>query len=1218
MRTRPTSASLPGGYAEAVADTRGRIRDALPVDDAFAQSLGGQIIAGLGQAAGTLPLYAVPGAGPSVTIGQLFQQGRDDALANGADEATADRAGFANVPAAALDVAADKLIIGKILKPLRGKLTVGQLAASVGVNSAVGGASEAGQQGWQNVVARSLVGFDPDRPIDDGVVNALIVGAAVSGTVTAAGQAVTQAATRATTIDAPGAPPAALGGLSRLLAETESEATPAVGGLTRLLSETEAEATLAADGALTSPPAQLNPAPPASGLARLVAESEANATPAKTEGGLNALLEHVGSEPSGADEAAPRFGSRADTLAEQINARPDDQWRAEIAPDDLTGPDVDLVSQLAEFATLTRKRGVEDFAPFAERLTAAFGDRITPYLRATWETSSGGKTAADLETATAPLQLDGPAKRALSWGKLFWQGAADTLRSAGVRSLATAVDRHIDLAEKNLGKAASLLPSGRIGAEVSNQFEAIMRARENGRAAEAAQLLTAASPQTRELVAAVGKVMDYTGRENRRVGVRVTDAEGNVRPIGFLGDKAFPRVLRDDVAAVLRNPNKDRALWERMKDDLLAGGFIKDRADAVEYLRRSPADDTTSTDYFAGLEKGRGSKPMPESWREYRFQKVVPQYVASWAERAAQIEALGQKIDARDRDAFDVALAATNDDELKRYIERTREHAYGVNRLSQGTRRALSNFTGGTTALLLGNPYSSLRNLIGGVAQTTNQFGVGKALANLHAAWGAIKDVQAAGGLKADLIDLIFTGEESTIGQKAAGLALKINGFSAVEQFVRSHNWLTARAFLRDALASLQKNPQSRASLQALGFFQRHGANAEALQAERMNGPATEAFLRRAVRQAQGGYRYDQCPLFTTGPVGRFLLQFSRWGLMATRFHAEHAIRPALIGDVVTSRNADGRTVSRRVRTLGPLLRSPLVAMVAGTVTYAARDALFGIDRVDADWDEIFATLDEDEQRGLDLALGRMANDIVAGSTFGALTSYADLLARSVDQGQFKSPIDPPSVAIAREVALLGYKADKQGRLSKQDLRQFADRILTANRYGSRLAYRFADAAGVEWSESARYRAEQDKRFATSVGRRFAEETGFAKAGGAPGLLPIGNQSSPIYDDLTDALHSGDAEAVHAVVKDAVANARGNKAYQARLGQLRGEALARQPLAPGGRVGKDAQNAFRSWMGRRLTDEQRERIEDAQRRYFETGVKAGLFADNALDRYTQP
>lgn len=188
------AASAPARAADAVAGARVSVREALPVDPQFARSLTGQIIGGLGQAAGTLPLYAVPGAGPGVTIGQMFDQGYQDAKASGADEDTARAAGFANVPAAALDVAADRLVIGKILRPLKGRLTVGQLAASIGVSAAGEGATEGAQQLWQNLIARQLVGYAPDRPLDDQVINSIIVGSVVGGTVTAAGQGATQIA----------------------------------------------------------------------------------------------------------------------------------------------------------------------------------------------------------------------------------------------------------------------------------------------------------------------------------------------------------------------------------------------------------------------------------------------------------------------------------------------------------------------------------------------------------------------------------------------------------------------------------------------------------------------------------------------------------------------------------------------------------------------------------------------------------------------------------------------------------------------------------------------------------------------------------------------------------------------------------------------------------------------------------------------------------------
>jgi proteasome lid subunit RPN8/RPN11 len=177
-------------YADAVRGTRESIREALPIAPEVERHLGTQIISGLGQAAGTLPLYAVPGAGPGVTVGQLYSQGYDDAKSKGADEATAQQAALYNVPAAALDVVADRLVIGKILKPLKGKMTVGQVIKAVGVASGVEGSTEGAQQVWSNFVAQRLSGYDPNRPLDDQVINSVIVGAAVGGIATAGGQAV--------------------------------------------------------------------------------------------------------------------------------------------------------------------------------------------------------------------------------------------------------------------------------------------------------------------------------------------------------------------------------------------------------------------------------------------------------------------------------------------------------------------------------------------------------------------------------------------------------------------------------------------------------------------------------------------------------------------------------------------------------------------------------------------------------------------------------------------------------------------------------------------------------------------------------------------------------------------------------------------------------------------------------------------------------------------
>jgi hypothetical protein len=191
------AASIQGQQLKPLARTlsgaRTAVREALPVSPEFEASLGGQIVSGLGQAVGTLPFYVLTGpvGGAALSVGQLYQEGYDDALSKGADEATANKAGMANVPASALDILADRFVVGRILKPLKGKMTVGQLARSVAVSAPVEGLTEGAQQAWQNVVARHIVGYDPARQLDDEVVNSIIVGAVVGGAVAGAGGMVT-------------------------------------------------------------------------------------------------------------------------------------------------------------------------------------------------------------------------------------------------------------------------------------------------------------------------------------------------------------------------------------------------------------------------------------------------------------------------------------------------------------------------------------------------------------------------------------------------------------------------------------------------------------------------------------------------------------------------------------------------------------------------------------------------------------------------------------------------------------------------------------------------------------------------------------------------------------------------------------------------------------------------------------------------------------------
>lgn len=258
--------------ARTLSGARTAVREALPVSPEFEASLGGQIVSGLGQAVGTLPFYVLTGpvGGAALSVGQLYQEGYDDALSKGADEATANKAGMANVPASALDILADRFVVGRILKPLKGKMTVGQLARSVAVSAPVEGLTEGAQQAWQNVVARHIVGYDPARQLDDEVVNSIIVGAVVGGAVAGAGGMVTNRFAPQAPADQPApqtaatsAPPPAAGATSSAGAVPPPSAVPPPPAPTTPPAAATPPATAAAQaaGVLSLPPPASQPPP---------------------------------------------------------------------------------------------------------------------------------------------------------------------------------------------------------------------------------------------------------------------------------------------------------------------------------------------------------------------------------------------------------------------------------------------------------------------------------------------------------------------------------------------------------------------------------------------------------------------------------------------------------------------------------------------------------------------------------------------------------------------------------------------------------------------------------------------------------------------------------------------------------------------------------------------------------------------------------------------
>lgn len=449
-------------YADAVHQTRERIREALPVDPEFAASLPGQIVQGLGQAAGTLPAFVVPGAGPGVALGQLYQQGYDDAKEHGADDESAHRAGVANLPAAALEYAADKLIIGKVLKPLRGEVTVGQLAKDMLAAGAVEGGTEGTQQAWQNYVAKELAGYDPDRPLDDQVVNSILVGAVVGGTVTGGGSLAAEGVRRLddTGLNRPERGEDLRAQQQQLVAGNRKAQMFPVGtaelplpeGMQRVETSrgvfhfdprqmTADEILSASKNGRENEVLGLGPfnkadvqrrvehgEQPAAVVERGQAGEELRAavvTPSTAPATVEALeagkgegstvrvepLEETLAKRAEGDETPDGAGKPASAektadygaLAGEVEEarRRVARRPAEQFKAEIETPDaqdVEIIGELAQYARLT-DRANEDFGGFAQRLTDHFGEKVQAYLPQAWDAVSAGKPVGDLVDA---------------------------------------------------------------------------------------------------------------------------------------------------------------------------------------------------------------------------------------------------------------------------------------------------------------------------------------------------------------------------------------------------------------------------------------------------------------------------------------------------------------------------------------------------------------------------------------------------------------------------------------------------------------------------------------------------------------------------------------------------------------------------------------------------------------------------------------------------
>ena len=777
----------------------------------------------------------------------------------------------------------------------------------------------------------------------------------------------------------------------------------------------------------------------------------------------------------------------------------------------------------------------------------------------------------------------------------IWDSAVDVLkRSPEFRPLGEAVERHYDTMQRREGEASKFLreafadnrtlsdPLKRQRKADRDAFAEYQAAIQNGRTPPKL------TPGAQKMVDAWRGFAEHSGAENQRVGVKVFDPKlGKSRPIGRAKD-FFPRTLKREYADAMRDPGKHKAAWERMVGILKDKGVIDTDEEAGRFLR-DHFDDTSSNDYFAGIEKARG-EPLPEELYDYSTDAAV-RYAKRWAERLSQIEAFGQKLGEYDKDLFDVFKGKTTDEGTKAYIDAVGKLVYNV-RSKDDFARFAQTLNTIATGLQLGNPATSALNLIDGLFQNASTFGVSnmiRGLADLRQLSKAIKDAHDIGILRGDFLDLLHDNEVMDvprIASNATKVALSVGGYNLTESINRMHAYMTAKAWLREALKA---KPGSGAARQYQRLLDKSGADVAKLKGG--DAAETEKFYRKAVNEAQFSYNLTQTPVYANTPVGKFLLKYQKFGLQMSRFYWQNVMEPS-----ITSPNA---------RTLGNLLRYWIAAAVGGGLILSLRQNLFGYQSSAPETSEIEKAWQDKKYRdAITLAAHRAWVGNLAIGGLGFFSNYVQLGQDIADRQRVKNPLNPPGIAPIVGLANLGLTLyDQKGTGVKRALEEFATANVSAYRTGKRL---LGFATG---SDSA----DRDYAFAKKMTRRYADDRNIEAKRRAPSDI-IATPMTPVNKDIHDALIVGDAKEAKRLARAYLESLDTAAEQKAAWNSMKASARARQPTLVSVSPSAAERRDFLAWAREHLEKPEYERITRLDDTYRNAAIEAGLLREENADK----
>jgi|GEM_PF-5921731 len=799
------------------------------------------------------------------------------------------------------------------------------------------------------------------------------------------------------------------------------------------------------------------------------------------------------------------------------------------------------------------------------------------------------------------------------WSRAFLGSADILLRTPGLEFLGTAVRKHVDRARYWQGR---MLSPYRAWARRHNRA-ARRQAQEEFAAywakvdhkQDPAPTYATASPAGQQLIDLWKSSAALAQEQNRALQLVVyDDAEQKFRPIGTVKNY-FPRTLKPEVRKVLSDPSTNPKLWQDIVQALIKDGHIQHESEAARFLGQAFRAET-KFDHLGNIENARRLR-LPALLYDYSLD-AARRYLVSWSERAAQVEAFGQKAGNQGKDLFDIAQARAINTHTKIYIEAVRQRAYNVTP-NDAWARPMAVLNSIATGTMLSNPVTVGTNLISGMGYNFATLGVRSSLKglvelrSLQRAARAIDDAFERGAIQDDLMNMMEDVHE--LGsprldalQKGTNALLTVSGFNASEWFVRAHGYVTARAFLRDALRDWGQNPTSRRSRLYRAWFERNGMDAGALSAESGTGPETDRFLRTAINTAQGGYRYDQVPIFMDTPTGRFLFKFQKWGSQAARNFVLNAWNPAISPGM----GKDGKS---NPRTFTPLISYLLVTLAVGEGLGTLWEALFGRAPKGASLEEIANTLDEDAGRGLALITDRAWKNMIAAGAFGMFGNYAQMVQDFTARSRFKNPMDPPGLATIKNAVELVMRALEQGTLTAKDIDDTLAAQLSIYRTSKAAGARALGLVDAEVAFAQDELARQDAAWIGTITRRYADEVGIEARRTSQGRIGKTAQS-PTYDAVQRALLRGDVQDARQTVRDYLEQFPNPDARKTALSNLAASVRSRRPIRIGGTPGDAREQLFYQWAEKRLPSQDLSRIREIDERYKRAAQQLGLMKES--------